>query len=454
MKSTDSPLCGAATAFFEQLVSIMKKTDPLACEAATTSPSFRVGKKASPVQLRFHFHQKEKHDDSAKGVYESNGPPPPSSPLEVALGKMMLNMYPSIDDTCVNTDQSQHMEHVDATSATMIDDVATQGEQVQVQAKPAEPTMTMIDDVATQGEQQVQAEPNEQLQEKTETNVKVKGQDNNDVEATMIDSPKITSSLFGGDDEPMEQDYGFQLRNLWQQRQPRRLTNNLMEGLDFVHDFLLLTKDIHDHDDSDGFDLESLAHHLSTRTTSIAFAGVGAHDVVDRLLAQALGEILGRHVSPPKSLWHIEYNSSCQSELLLLHDHTLNPTIYKSLDESPCLFGDIHSFWRPEVVPIIEELRKKPWLACETLADLLVSERAVRRSGWCMRHKRYCKISTSDRHSSGSVCTAYSSQGLHLGLSDPSVLSLLAWFLGIGFIFALHILQTLHHYDLINLHLI
>ena len=340
MKSTDSPLCGAATAFFDNLIKIMKKTDPEACAADTTteskSPSFRVGKKASPVQLRFQFHRNQKPIDSDERMDDSaiTHGNDDVRPLEVALEEMMTHMYP------VGTSQHMEQQNVNTTSATMIDNVATQGEQAQ-----AEPNES--NDLFGSPSQHASAEGHH-------------------VEATMIDSPRTSSPFLFGD-KPMDDDdgqgFGIQTRDIWQQRQPRRLTTNLMEGLDFVHDFLLFAKEEHgrsesscEHDDFDGFDLERIAHRLSTRTTSIAFAGVGAHDVVDRLLAQTLSEILGRCVSPPKSLWHIEYNASCQAELLLLHDHELNPTIYKSLDESPCLFGDIHSFWRPEVVPIIEEL--------------------------------------------------------------------------------------------------
>lgn len=213
--------------------------------------------------------------------------------------------------------------------------------------------------------------------------------------------------------------------------QPRRLTQSLMEGLDFARDIVLMAlvsnnPDYQEGDELDLNELESLRINLSHRTTSIAFAGVAAHDVVDRLLAENLSALLQKPVQPPRSLWHIEYNEGCQQELLLFHDKQHNPAIYGD-DQEPCLFQDINSFWRPEVVDIVESCRKKPWLACEVLADLLVSGRAVRLSGWCVRHQKYCRAKCSSRHSSGSVCVAYSTQGLQLGLSDPSVLSLLCW---------------------------
>ena len=227
-------------------------------------------------------------------------------------------------------------------------------------------------------------------------------------------------------------DVKHNLLEQWHNQSPRRITKTLLEGLDFINDFLLLAKEAADmNDDDHEFDLESIAQHLSNRTSSIAFAGVGAHDIVDRLFALTLSNILGRRVDPPRSLWHIEYNSSCQQELLLLHDPVINGAIYKDMEDAPCLFGDIHTFWRPEIIPIIDSLKKRPSLACEVLGELLITQRAVRLSGWCIRHGRHCRIRPVDRHSTGNVCTAYSSQGLQLALNDPSVLSLLCWNLGL-----------------------
>ena len=224
----------------------------------------------------------------------------------------------------------------------------------------------------------------------------------------------------------------------WSKLTANRTTSNLLEGLNYIQDFLLLAGLSASGNDSDSVEdsaddelrvesLEQLAKKLSSLTTSIAFAGVAAHDVVDRMLADFLSMTLGKQVRPPKSLWHIDWNTSCQQELLLLHDSSLNPAIYSGLEDEPCLFKDIDSFWRPEVLPIVNELKKKPFMALEVMAELLIERRAVRQSGFCVRHNRYCRLKHSARHSAGSVCTPYSKQGLQLGLADPCVLSLLAW---------------------------
>ena len=179
---------------------------------------------------------------------------------------------------------------------------------------------------------------------------------------------------------------------------PCRKTESLWQGMNFMKDFVLLAG----MRNSD-LDLDSLADTLSARTTSIAFAGVAAHDCVDRLLADVLSKQLGRLVKPPQSMYHIEYNASCQEELKLLHSSSLNPCLYSKLADEPCLFSDIHAFWRPEVLPLLENLQKKPWLAPEVLADLLMECRAVRLSAPCKRHNKVCKLRPSDRHSCGSV---------------------------------------------------
>lgn len=160
----------------------------------------------------------------------------------------------------------------------------------------------------------------------------------------------------------------------WTNQVPHKKTTNLQDGLNFTRDFLLLAGvGLGDDIDADSdLSLETVANHLSSRTTSIAFAGVAAHDCVDRPLASTLSKALGRQVLPPKAIWHIERDQQCQAEILLLHDAKHNNALYKTNDHAPCLFSDIGDFWRPEVVPIVKELEKKPWLAPDALAGLLM----------------------------------------------------------------------------------
>lgn len=177
----------------------------------------------------------------------------------------------------------------------------------------------------------------------------------------------------------------------WTNQVPHKKTTNLQDGLNFTRDFLLLAGvGLGDNTDADSdLSLETVANHLSSRTTSIAFAGVAAHDCVDRLLASTLSKALGRQVLPPKAMWHIERDHQCQAEILLLHDAEHNNALYKTNDDAPCLFSDMADFWRPEVVPIVKELERKPWLAPDALAGLLMERRACRLSAFCVRHQKH-----------------------------------------------------------------
>ena len=216
-------------------------------------------------------------------------------------------------------------------------------------------------------------------------------------------------------------------------RHPRALTTSLHEALDFVPDLLgkaLQTLGVDMESDDDIISsLSCLASEMSLRTTCIAFAGIAAHDVSDRLVCQWLSLLLEKPVCPPVSVWHIEKDSACQTELQILHSYKYNPMIYATQEDEPCLFENIDEFWRPEIREIIDALKQKPWMALETLAPLLVERRAVRLTAHCKVHGRPCRLKSSSRHSCGSVCTPYSSQGLQQGLADVSVLYLLAWLL-------------------------
>ena len=59
-------------------------------------------------------------------------------------------------------------------------------------------------------------------------------------------------------------------------------------------------------------------------------------------------------------------------------------------DGASCLFADISSFFRDELtVPggLIDELKKNPAMAIETLAPLMAKGMLVKRRAWCVRHQ-------------------------------------------------------------------
>ena len=222
----------------------------------------------------------------------------------------------------------------------------------------------------------------------------------------------------------------------------RTSTTNLEEGLDYVSDMLgkafygndeflssFVDATPEEIDDEVLQRLSDLATSLSTRTTSVAFAGIAAHDVSDRMLAAFLGQVLQRQVTPPKSMWLIEKDNACQAELGILHSAEMNPAVYQDVSDQPCIFSDIMQFWRPELKELIDQLTKSPQLAMESLSGLILQRRAVKLSAECKTHGKICKLRPAHRHSAGSVCTPYSSQGLQQGLADVSVLCLLVWML-------------------------
>lgn len=264
-------------------------------------------------------------------------------------------------------------------------------------------------------------------------------------EPTMIDTDTFLQSEHSGaaEVEPVEPEPQlhhkqskqtlFNARVLAKLKTFRKTTKSLAEALDYVPDVLgkLLydnNADIDDiSDESVVNQLSVLASELSARTTSVAFAGIAAHDISDRLLANFLSEVLERQVLPPRSKWLIERDAACQQELRVLHSHVDNPSLYTSEADCPCMFGDIMQFYRPELQELVNRLSTMPQLAVETLASLLMERRAVKLHGHCLVHNKFCKLTTAARHSAGSVCTPYSAQGLQMGLADPSVLLLLCW---------------------------
>ena len=114
----------------------------------------------------------------------------------------------------------------------------------------------------------------------------------------------------------------------------------------------------------------------------------------------------------------VEYDAECQEELLLWAKH---------LGEDTCVFGDISSFWRSELREVVSQLQKQPALAVSVLLPLMKERKAVTRKAFCIRHQRYCFLQAAKSHTAGSSCTAYSKQGKQEGLTDPTVIHLLAW---------------------------
>ncbi|CAK9049373.1 Uncharacterized protein SCF082_LOCUS27458 [Durusdinium trenchii] len=115
----------------------------------------------------------------------------------------------------------------------------------------------------------------------------------------------------------------------------------------------------------------------------------------------------------------IEWDSESQQELLLLAK--------QDPENSPCLFGNIASFYRPEMRDLIHSLQAKPGMSVEILAPLISEGRAITRTAWCLTHERLCSVKTARRHCAGTSCRPFSKKGMRLGLMDCETVYLLSW---------------------------
>ena len=114
-----------------------------------------------------------------------------------------------------------------------------------------------------------------------------------------------------------------------------------------------------------------------------------------------------RIIRRPRVCSCIEWDPECQQELLLL-----------TQDDDACIFGDITQFFRDDLQPFIEELIHKPWEALDALTPIIQSGRAMKKTGWCLRHQKECTCVCAKKHRAGTSCTAFSSQGLKEGEQD------------------------------------
>ena len=147
--------------------------------------------------------------------------------------------------------------------------------------------------------------------------------------------------------------------------------------------------------------LESLADEFDEGTTSGAFDGINAPQVARNELALELGKRLPhRRVAAPRHLHSIEWDSEAQYELLCM------PGM-----EDSCLFGDIATFFVPSILGTVQELLENPTHALVILGPVVAAGRAVRTTGWCLRHMRWCTLKTTKHHAAGTPCTDFSKMG-------------------------------------------
>ena len=84
-------------------------------------------------------------------------------------------------------------------------------------------------------------------------------------------------------------------------------------------------------------------------------------------------------------------------------------------------------FVNPAYETAINQSQRNPFLAVETLFDVVRSGALVKTRAWCYRHRRQCRCYGTDAHVAGTPCTPLSTQGSQKANEDPCVLFLLVW---------------------------
>ena len=160
----------------------------------------------------------------------------------------------------------------------------------------------------------------------------------------------------------------------------------LEEGLRFTDYYLSVVEQMKPYELPDDYEngLELLADRMndSSDTDSSSFSGIEAPHCSKLMIHHKLEEKLNRKIAKPRLTHVVEWNSSCQKEIMAMLD--------AEGDESCCIFGDICAFYRDELTVkggLIDQLKKSPALAIDTLAPLLEAGKLVKLSSYCLRHK-------------------------------------------------------------------
>ena len=200
-------------------------------------------------------------------------------------------------------------------------------------------------------------------------------------------------------------------------RADKYTVENVLDGFAFHDDSLeIMDTDV----DFFGEDaINTLMDRVTQRqidTMSTSFSGIESPHTAACANRQALARRLGVEVPFPKLMHMVEWDSACQAELKLIAKQT-----------GACLFSDISSFFRPEVLETIDFLKQNPAMSVEILAPLLATGRLMKSSAHCLSHDRLCCLKTASSHRAGTSCTPYSKRGVQLGLKDECTLHSIAW---------------------------
>lgn len=131
-----------------------------------------------------------------------------------------------------------------------------------------------------------------------------------------------------------------------------RMVNSLREGMNFQEDALtFLEEDISYSHEFGGEDvLENLQKAMQDDSLSTAYSGIEAASTATNLVARALARQTGMPMIKVPLLHMIEWDPESAKECQLISKQ------YEP--DSPCVFGNIASFYRPELQPLIRSLQE------------------------------------------------------------------------------------------------
>ncbi|CAE7035549.1 unnamed protein product [Symbiodinium sp. CCMP2592] len=189
--------------------------------------------------------------------------------------------------------------------------------------------------------------------------------------------------------------------------------------------------------------LQGMLGVLSEFTMSTSFSGIDAPTTAFLSLGLGLCQSLdlsADHLPRPRSTFAVEWQASCQQELLR-HPHAAEH-----------VFGDINDFFRPTLRTKLDSIVAEGKIH-SVLWPLIKSGNAMRKEAFCVKHQKMCQVlrcrviplvrwlaaapclchgmlvqvDTARCHCGGTPCTDYSIRGLQLGTEGTTFVPFLAF---------------------------
>jgi len=210
--------------------------------------------------------------------------------------------------------------------------------------------------------------------------------------------------------------------SLWQGKRAVRDFGEALDWADHALDQLAIEHEVQC-ESEDGQMLQDLSDRFGNDTASCAFSGIDAPGVGINELSWALGRKLKDINGPatmatavkPRMLHHTEWYWESQQELLRMPDC------------DSCVFGDIESFFKPELADLLEYLKTHPESTVPLLGPLVMTGLTVKTCGACLRHGGTCPANSAKVHFAGTPCPDWSSCGQHKGAGGRTMVHFVAW---------------------------